>query len=69
MRCSNIENTQFTGQLSGYEWVKKFMGSNKLTLKKAQMIRSSRMANTSNPFIIYDFYNSLEKVNTTLVLM
>ena len=38
------------------------MERNKLTLKKAEMIRSSRIANTSNPFIIYDFYNTLEKV-------
>ena len=38
------------------------MECNKLILKKAEMIRSSRIANTSNPFIIYDFYNTLEKV-------
>ena len=38
------------------------MERNKLTLKKAEMIRSSRIANTSNPFIIYDFYNTLERV-------
>ena len=38
------------------------MERNKLTLKKAEMIRSSRIANTSNPFIIDDFYNTLERV-------
>lgn len=62
VRCCNIKNTQFTEEQPGYEWVKKFMERNKLTLKKAEMIRSSRIANTSNPFIIYDFYNTLERV-------
>ena len=38
------------------------MKRNRLTLKKAEMISSCRFSNTSNPFIIYDFYGTLEKV-------
>ena len=40
-----------------------FLRRNKLTMKKAEMISSSRMSNTENPFIIYDFYDTLEKVS------
>ena len=36
---------------------------NKLTMKEADMISSSRMSNTGNPFIIYNFYDTLEKVS------
>ena len=31
-------------------------------MKKAEMISTARKANTSNPFIIYDFFDQLEKV-------
>ena len=41
---------------------------NGLTVKKAEMISTARMTNTSNPFIIYDFYNTLERASTLLSL-
>ena len=33
-------------------------------MKKAEMISTARMVNTSNPFIIYDFYDTLERAGT-----
>ena len=38
------------------------MKQNWLLLKKAEMISSARKSNLSNPFIIYDYYNLLEKI-------
>ena len=46
----------------GPKWIRKFLRRNKLTMKKTEMINSSRISNTSNPFIIYDFYDALAKV-------
>ena len=63
--CINqIDATQFQDGHPGITWLKSFMTHNKLTHKKAEMISSARKANTSNPFIIYDFYDQLEQVNT-----
>ena len=42
--------------------MKNFMKQNQLLLKKAEMISSARKSNRSNPFIIYDYYNLLEKM-------
>ena len=47
----------------GRKWFKNFMRRNNLSKKKAEMISSGRKSNTANPFIIYDFYDQLEKVN------
>ena len=41
-------------------WTKKFFKRNKLSLKKASMICISRKSNTTNPFVIYDFYDKLQ---------
>ena len=38
------------------------MKRNRLSHKKAEMISAARKANTSNPFIIYDFYKQLAEV-------
>lgn len=43
-------------------WIKSFMKRNGLSHKKAEMISTARKANTSNPFIIFDFYDQLEQV-------
>ena len=53
---------QFKDGKPGYTWLRGFLKRNKLTLKKAEMISSARMSNTSNAFIIYDFYDQLERV-------
>ena len=48
----------------GYKWMKNFLKGNRRTTKKAEMISAARMANTSNPFIICDFYDTLERPST-----
>ena len=37
------------------------MKRNKLSHKKAEMISSARKLNTTNPFIIYGFFDQLEE--------
>ena len=39
------------------------MARNKLIHKKAEMISSAQKSNTSNSFLIYDFYDQLELVS------
>ena len=65
MRANNrneaVEN-QFKDGRPGRTWLKSFMKRNKLSLKKASMICIARKSNTSNPFIIYDFFGKLEEI-------
>jgi len=35
-----------------------------MSLKKADMISKAQKSNTANPFLIYDFYELLDKVVT-----
>ena len=42
--------------------VRTFFKTNKLTLKKATMISGERKDLTSNPFLIYDFYEQLHGI-------
>ena len=65
---NKIEGTRFNNNRPGYKWMKNFLKRNRLTMKKAEMISTARMANTSNPFIIYDFYDTLERASTLLSL-
>lgn len=59
---NKIEVRQFKDNRPGMKWMKNFMKRNKLSHKKAEMISVARKSNTSNPFLIYDFYDQLEKV-------
>ena len=62
MRVNNrieVAENQFK---DGRTWLKSFMKRNKLSLKKASMICVARKSNTSNPFIIYDFFDKLEEI-------
>ena len=62
IKMNKLENSHFqNGSRPGPTWMKNFMKRNRLSLKKAGMISSARISNTSNPFIIYDYYNVLEK--------
>jgi len=38
------------------------MNRNSLSMKKANMLSSARRSATSNPFIIYDFYEVIDKI-------
>ena len=48
----------------GYKWMKIFLKHNCCTMKKAEMISTARIVNTSNPFIIYNFYDTFERAST-----
>ena len=46
----------------GKIWVKSFIRRNRMSFKKAKMIFSARKSATSNPFIVFGFYDILVKV-------
>ena len=60
---NNLEAAQFNNWRPGLTWIKNFMARNRLTHKKAEMISSAWKSNTSNPFLIYDFFDQLETVS------
>ena len=47
--------------LPGPDWVRKFLADNNLSLKEATKLCISRHNATRNPYIIYHFYDLLEK--------
>ena len=53
--------TPFTNNRPGKDWLRGFMIRNGLSLKKCN-ISSARKSATSNPFIIFDFYDVIEKI-------
>ena len=59
---NKIEVKQFNVNRLGLMRMENFMKRNKFSYKKAEMINSARKANTSNPFMIYDFYNLIDEV-------
>ena len=67
IKNNKIAAPQFKDGVPGRTWASSFMKRNNLTLKKAEMICSARMANTANPFIIYDFFDQLEKVKNSSI--
>ena len=62
IKINGIKADEFKDGKPGDKWFKNFMKRNKLSSKKAEMISTARRANTSNPFIMYDFFDQLEKV-------
>lgn len=46
----------------GKNWLYKFMKRNRLSMKKVNMICAARKSITANPFVIYDFYDTVEKL-------
>lgn len=61
---ANGITTRFKNGRPGYDWLKAFMKRNNLSMKKANMISSARKSATGNPFIIWDFYELLQKIVT-----
>ena len=41
-------------------WLQLFMQRNKLSLKKATLINFAQKSVTGNPFVVYDFFDTLE---------
>ena len=60
--CNHELRTPFKDGRPGKDWLRAFMARNKLSMKKANMISSARKSATSNPFIIFDFYDVLDKL-------
>ena len=54
--------TPFKDDRPGKDWLRMFMDRNSLSMKKANMISTARLSATANPFIIYDFYELIERV-------
>ena len=61
---SNKIEAAFKNNLPGRKWMKRFLNMNSLSLKKATMISKIRKDCTSNPFIVYEFYDRLEEIIT-----
>lgn len=53
--------TPFTNDWPGYEWAAGFMEQRKLTPQKSGTIQVKRKNVTSEPFLIYGYYEVLEK--------
>ncbi|XP_057305999.1 uncharacterized protein LOC130644419 [Hydractinia symbiolongicarpus] len=62
IKVTGTISLQFKNGRPGLVWIKSFMKRNGLSHKKAEMISTARKANTSNPFIIFDFYDQLEQI-------
>ena len=56
------DQTVFKNGVPGHSWVSAFKKRNILSTGKAGLIQSLRIQNASNPFLIYDFYDTLEEI-------
>ena len=61
VRTNSITNP-FNDDRPGKDWLHNFMKQQKLSSKKAAIISAARKAATANPFIIFDFYEVVEKI-------
>nr|WP_253308816.1 hypothetical protein [Rickettsia endosymbiont of Ceutorhynchus assimilis] len=57
----NNLNTAFKNGRPGDDWFRDFCRRNRLSQKKMEQLEKSRRLATSDPFIIYSFYDKLEK--------
>jgi hypothetical protein len=72
--------TPFVDGKPGDDWFVNFCRRNNLKLKKCEQLQANRQQNTSDPFVIYDYYDSkdneldetlaepLQKVNISTIL-
>lgn len=51
----------FTGNRPGHDWYKGFCKRQKMSLKKMEPLEKARKINTSDPFLIYNFYDLVEQ--------
>ena len=61
VRLNNLKNP-FKNDVPGRTWFKNFLQRQKLSCKKATMLSSARKSATANPFIVYNFYEMIEKI-------
>jgi hypothetical protein len=58
---ANEIDTRFKDNRPGRDWVTSFLKRHMLTLKKGGMMQMARKSVTSDPFVIYGYYDLLEK--------
>ena len=58
--AANEIQTTFKNGKPGYDWLSSFMKRQKLTLKKGGQMQIARKNVTSDPFVVYGFYEMLE---------
>ena len=61
---TNNLTTVFKDGKPGRDWLLRFLKRNKLSTKKANMLSKACHSATANPFIVYDFYENLDRVVT-----
>lgn len=66
---NGLKTPQFIGGRPGYDWLKNFMKRHGMSLKKPELLEVSRRNVTSDPFIIYEFYDILETALNDLDLL
>lgn len=64
---NNIKNN-FKYNYPGKDWINLFFTRNRLVAKKMEQLEKSRRQATSDPFIVYHFYDILEETLTALNL-
>lgn len=66
--CQNNIKNNFKDNYPGKDWLQLFFNRNGLVGKKMEQLEKSRRQATSDPFIIYNFYEILEETLTALDL-
>ena len=62
-------NMPFKENIPGKEWLRNFLRCNSLSTKKANMISAVCMATTSNPFVVYNFFDTVQKIWMQTILL
>ena len=59
--AANEIKTIFENNRPGRDWVRNFLKRNSLTLKNGGQMQIARKSVTSDPFVIYGYYDMLEE--------
>ena len=62
-------NIPFKENILGKEWLINFLRCNSLSTKKPNMISAVCMATTNNPFVVYDFFDTIRKIWMQTILL
>ncbi|KAI5635262.1 DDE superfamily endonuclease domain-containing protein [Phthorimaea operculella] len=66
--CENDIKNNFKDNYPGKDWLQMFLSRNGLVAKKMEQLEKSRRQATSDPFIVYHFYEILDDTLTALNL-
>src|SRR5258705_9168362 len=64
-----LADNPFKDDCPGDDWLRSFMERHKLSSKKPSQLEKARKTATSDPFIIYGFYNLVEKCMNELKIL